>query len=153
VTCADPRRCASRQYVAVASQKLTRPGTTDPPALTVAVSVTVVPLATLFAAEPPTVTASVVVVAVATNACATGKNAKAAATVAAILRAICRTNRLRICDGFATELREGRGEKSGIMGSFLRNGDPEHFDFKRRKATHFNECCHETQLYEKSQEN
>jgi hypothetical protein len=53
----------SSQYVAVASQKFTRPGVTGvEPATTVAVSVTTAPEATVVTALPPDVTPRVVVV-------------------------------------------------------------------------------------------
>jgi len=69
VSWAAPRTWKSSQYLAVASQNLTRPCVTGAdPAMTVAVSVTTVPDATDVAALPPLVMANVVVVAVCAKA-------------------------------------------------------------------------------------
>jgi hypothetical protein len=63
VNCADPSRWMSSQYVAVASQKLTRPVVNAfAPALTEAVIVTALPAATVVTGLPTEVSARVVVV-------------------------------------------------------------------------------------------
>jgi hypothetical protein len=72
VNCAVPRIWMSVQCAAVASQKFTWPAvTTVPPAFTVAVSVTTVPVTTVETVPPPDVTAKVVVVTVGLPAAGT----------------------------------------------------------------------------------
>src|SRR5665213_68139 len=97
----------SEQYVAAASQNFTSPGLTAlPPAFTVAVNVTTLPVETVVTAFPVDVTASVVVVAVDAHALwvVTPENRTAHASMKMTL--------LRPTEPGKRKVVEGRGPKS-----------------------------------------